>query len=174
MMKMGKKGNQKARKRKNKKPKTREEVNQREQGKYFYEEISVPVKWVGVGWRVVKNEKEKERESEVRVVMINLYTSLWERKEITTERKAKKRNNFYFSFFPICTCVQIYGNLLNFQMLHCNECKDANRFIDSILILLLNNICRRVIVKSNHATEIPYSFAVDWPLDREVDLSTIA
>lgn len=37
-----------------------------------------------------------------------------------------------------------------------------------------HNIEWRVIVKSNHATEIPYSFAVEWPLDREVDLSTLA
>lgn len=36
-----------------------------------------------------------------------------------------------------------------------------------------HNIEWRAIVKSNHATEIPYSFAVDWPLDKEVDFSTL-
>jgi hypothetical protein len=29
-------------------------------------------------------------------------------------------------------------------------------------------------VKSNHATEIPYSYAVEWPQDMNVDLSTLS
>lgn len=37
-----------------------------------------------------------------------------------------------------------------------------------------HNIEWRVTVKSNHATEIPYSFSIDWPLDREIDISSIA